>query len=139
MLVKKLIASALCLAAISSASAFSLGGSSEGQRFLMLSINDDERVSSVKEIKEALKYGGSININVEIARKVDPSFRDNLIGSVYCSAQLKAKDFDPEKADPSCFMTTPALLNWVGKYGWSLSDSLFGKAYIMSKPWSKYK
>ena len=140
MLVKKLVASALCLAAISSASAFTIGSDSEGQRFLLLSIDDsDHRASSVREVQSALKYGGRINLTYEIAKKADPNFRENLVGSVYCQSQIKAKDFDPDKADLSCFPTNAALLNWVGKHGWSLADTVLGGTFIMSKPWSKYK
>jgi len=139
MLVKKLVASALYLAAISSASAFSLGDSSEGQRFLILMIQDDSMpISSVKEIKLALNYGGRINIDFETARKADPNFRKDLVGSVFCDSQRKAKDFDPDKAEPNCIPSNAALLNWAGKHGWSLSQGFMGN-FIMTKPWSKFK
>lgn len=55
----------------------------EGHRFLIIDIADED-VSYPREIVEALKMGGYVTLNWEIAHKVDPEFEVDNVGTV-CS------------------------------------------------------
>ena len=101
------------------------------------SITDQGKMT--EEIQQALRLGGNIVVDWETAQQCDPNFFDNLVGSVYCDEQRNAKDFDPEKVAPQCMPTTPAVINWLGKHGWTLIQfvPIGDTDAVLTKPWSK--
>lgn len=108
----------------------------EGHRFLIIDIADED-VSYPREIVEALKMGGYVTLNWEIAHKVDPEFEVDNIGSVFCDDVSKAKGFDPETAPMNCRNSSVAIMTWLGKFGWRLQGGvILGKQMIFVKPWS---
>lgn len=110
----------------------------EGQRFLLVTIADED-VSFPREISAALRMGGHITVNWEAAHKQDPNFEKDNVGSVFCDDVKKAKGFDPASAEMSCVSTTPALMTWIGKYGWQIHSVLIlGQQMLFVKPWSEH-
>lgn len=111
----------------------------EGHRILLVEITDED-VSHPREIREALKKGGRIRINWEVAHEVDENFSENNVASVFCSNVKKAKDFDPETAPIECVPTNPALWTWIGKHNWQLHSGLVlgSQMMIFVKPWSEH-
>lgn len=129
------VISALAVAAALPAQALSID-TDEGQRFLLVDISDED-VSYPREIAAALKMGGRITVNWEVAYKVDPDFEADNVGSVFCDDVSKAKGFDPETAPMGCRPTNAALMTWLGKFGWRLQSTvIIGKQMIFAKPWS---
>ena len=137
---RTLIIAGLALSTALPAHAISFNSDAEGRRVLMVSIaRDGLTPSSRQEIEQALRLGGNIVVDWETAQQCDPNFFDNLVGSVYCDEQRNAKDFDPEKVAPQCMPTTPAVINWLGKHGWTLIQfvPIGDTDAVLTKPWSK--
>lgn len=111
----------------------------EGHRILLVEISDED-VSHPREIREALKKGGRIVINWEVAHEVDEKFSENNVANVFCGNVKKAKDFNPETAPIECVPTNPALWTWIGKYNWQLHSGLVlgSQMMIFVKPWSEH-
>jgi hypothetical protein len=66
--------------------------------------DDDDDVSEVSLITEALEKGGSLTLNVEVLRKIDLEF-----DSKYTASNSEGK-----------FFVRPAILNFIGGQGWHL-------------------
>lgn len=101
-----------------------LGGclqQSAGDRVLLVQLaGEDEAADELSElqvVRDSLERGGSINVNVSIARQID-------------------KEFDASYAvmnTEGTFLVLPALLNWVGGNGWRLVGPSLG-GWLFTKP-----
>lgn len=98
-----------------------LGGclqQNKGDHVLLVQLaGDDEEPSELQVVRDSLERGGSINVNVSVARQLD-------------------KEFDARYAVPDTegsFIVLPALLNWVGGNGWHLVGPSLG-GWLFTKP-----
>jgi len=88
-----------------------------GDKVLFVEISKEkDELSEQAVIKESLKKGGAITINVELARKIDEKFDEKY--AVYDSKNL--------------FFTRPALLNFIGDNGWNYNSGGLG-SYIFTQ------
>ena len=88
-----------------------------GDKILIVEISKDkDELSEQAVIKESLKKGGSITINVDLARKIDKNFDEKY--AVMNSA--------------GSFFTRPALLNFIGDNGWKYNQGGLG-SYIFTQ------
>lgn len=93
----------------------------KGDYVLIVNVaSEDEKkeLSEVEYIKKALKYGGHISVNVDIARKVEEGKFDELY-------TILNKD--------NKFVILPAILNWVGGHGWKLNQGSLLGVWIFTK------
>jgi hypothetical protein len=87
----------------------------KGDKILIVEIqgentfNDDDEVSEVALIKEALKKGGGLTLNVAVLRNIDNNF-----DSLYTVSNSDGQ-----------FFIRPAILNFIGGQGWHLLQ-IFG-------------
>ena len=90
-----------------------------GDKILMVAIADkDDKLSEQVYVENSFKKGGWITINVDLGRKIEEKFDE------------KYAVFDKKRE----FLTTPALLNFIGGNGWKLnSPAGFGQGYIFTK------
>jgi hypothetical protein len=88
----------------------------KGDKILFVDYEDDvSKVNNESFIKEALEKGGSISVNVDVLRKIDPDF------------DKKYAVLD-EKGE---FLVKPAVLNFIGGQGWHLNS--FGMVIVFVK------
>jgi hypothetical protein len=88
-----------------------------GDKILIVEISKEEvGLSEQAVIKESLEKGGSITINVDLARKIDENFDEKY--AVFNSAET--------------FFTRPALLNFIGDNGWNFKQGGLG-SYIFTQ------
>ena len=114
--------------------AFAFGGFNDsGDRILTISIVNDksQKVSNLKEVQEALKYGGHLMVNrevIEMALYSDEKLKTKQIsGKVYCN--------DGKRLE--CSYNREFIINAIGGFGWKFHsllpfpniDVIFTKAF----------
>lgn len=80
--------------------------SNKGERVLIAQFRADDS-SNAQFVKETLRMGGEITLNVETAREIDPDF-DN---------KYAVSDKDGK------FLTRPALINFIAGNGWNFKQT----------------
>jgi hypothetical protein len=92
------------------------------EKYLIVNLGDSDKQEDLTEIgvvKESIASGGLITITVPLIRIIEPSF----------DAKFSVSN------SSGSFSVLPALMNWVGSYGWRLRSTagIGGTTWVFAK------
>lgn len=97
-----------------------VGGSGNGDKILIVTVDSDEDITGIEQVKESLGKGGKINLDVKTCRDIAPDFDEKYTAS------------DSEGS----FLVQPAILNFIGGNKWKLVDTYglgWNVAFVFTK------
>jgi hypothetical protein len=75
---------------------------------------DSQEASSADYVRESIEKGGSIKINVGVAREVDPNFDRFAVSN-----------------EEGMFIIAPTIATWLGGSGWKFQSSVLSSMYFV--------